>query len=152
MSGRLAMARHEARALVVRELVAEHGVLSRRLAQLQQRVGDQLQASARRQAALDGENIRLRGELVRMRTAVAWDLRSAALVPRAATGPRGLAPRIAPGLLEAQAVICQTGCAGHAHPWLEPDGQCRRTGQACDRLEDETLSTATRGAGPSDPE
>ena len=125
MSGRPAMARHEARALVVRELVAEHGVLSRRLAQLQQRVGDQLQASARRQAAL---------------------------VPRAATGPRGLAPRIAPGLLEAQAVICQTGCAGHAHPWLEPDGQCRRTGQACDRLEDETLSTATRGAGPSDPE
>ena len=101
MSGRPAMARHEARALVVRELVAEHGVLSRRLAQLQQRVGDQLQASARRQAALDGENIRLRGELVRMRTAVAWDLRSAALVPRAATGPRGLAPRIAPGLLEA---------------------------------------------------
>ena len=125
MSGRPAMARHEARALVVRELVAEHGVLSRRLAQLQQRVGDQLQASARRQAAL---------------------------VARAATGPRGLAPRIAPGLLEAQAVICQTGCAGHAHPWLEPDGQCRRTGQACDRLEDETLSTATRGAGPSDPE
>ena len=146
MSGRPAMA------LVTRGLVAEHGALLRRLAQLQQRVGDQLQASARRQAALDGENIRLRGELVRMRTAVAWDLRPAALVPRDATGSRGRAPRIAPGLLEAQAVICQTGCAGHAHPWLEPDGQCRRTGQACDRLEDETLSTATRGAGPSDPE
>jgi hypothetical protein len=131
VSGRPAMA------LVTRGLVAEHGALLRRLAQLQQRVGDQLQASARRQAALDGENIRLRGELVRMRTAVAWDLRPAALVPRAATGPRSRAPRIAPGLLEAQAVICQTGCAGHAHPWLEPDGQCRRTGQACDRLEDE---------------
>ena len=57
MSGRPAMARHEARTLVVRELVAEHGVLSRRLAQLQQRVGDQLQASARRQATLSHSGV-----------------------------------------------------------------------------------------------
>ncbi|MEZ5702753.1 MAG: hypothetical protein R3E42_13695 [Burkholderiaceae bacterium] len=39
-----------------------------------------------------------------------------------------------PGAPEAQAVICQTGCVGHAHPWLAPDGQCRRSGDACERI------------------
>jgi hypothetical protein len=32
----------------------------------------------------------------------------------------------------AQKIICQTGCVGHAHHWLQDDGQCARTGQDCD--------------------
>lgn len=117
------------------DLAQEHVALVGRLGRLQQRVTEQLQAGARRQAALEAENLRLRCELVRMRTAVAWDLRPMVLHARPVPGPQASAPRAEAGLREAQAVICQTGCAGHAHPWLEPDGQCRRTGQACDRLE-----------------
>lgn len=124
-------------ALAAQDLALEHVALVGRLGRLQQRVTEQLQAGASRQAALEAENLRLRCELVRMRTAVAWDLRPAALQSPPVPGPGANAPRVEAEMREAQAVICQTGCVGHAHPWLEPDGQCRRTGQACDRLEDE---------------
>lgn len=150
MNNRLVVVRGRALS-AAQDLAQEHVALVGRLGRLQQRVTEQLQAGARRQAALEAENLRLRCELVRMRTAVAWDLRPAALQSPPRPGPRGVAPRLDAEMREAQAVICQTGCAGHAHPWLEPDGQCRRTGQPCDRLEDAFVSTAARGAGPSNP-
>lgn len=121
----------EARALKI-----EHGALVRRLAHLQQRVGEQLQAAARHQATLEAQNLRLRAELVRLRTAAVWGLPTQvrALVARAAERRPAVAP--AQGLREAQAVLCQTACVGHAHVWLGQDGQCRQTGMACDRLHD----------------
>lgn len=133
---------------VAQELSAEHGAVVRRLARLQQRVTGQMQDSAGRQAALEAENLRLRGELVRLHTAVAWNLRAAVLWSRPVPGTQAHPARAVEGMREAQAVICQTGCAGHAHPWLEPDGQCRRTGQACDRLEDDIEFTADRSGVP----
>lgn len=139
-------------AQVTQDVVHEHGALLRRLAQLQQRVSDQLWTAERRRRDLEADNIRLRAELVRVRTAMLWNLGPASAVPWPAPGHRAPAPQADSRLREARAVICQTGCAGHAHPWLEPDGQCRRTGQTCDRLEDETRPAATRGAGASDPE
>ncbi len=33
-------------------------------------------------------------------------------------------------------VLCQTGCQGHAHPWLDADGSCRLTGGDCTRVRD----------------
>ena len=47
------------------------------------------------------------------------------------------------GARDAQSVISQTGCVGHAHPWLDDDGQCRLSGQVCERLE-EAVSTPQR--------
>lgn len=116
-------------------LLVEHGALVRRLAALQQRVSTQLQGAGRRVAALEADNLRLRAELVRMRTAVVWGLGPSPLPARAANPLRSPHPH-APELLAAGKVICQTGCVGHAHPWLAADGHCRRTGQACARLED----------------
>jgi hypothetical protein len=127
-------------------LSGEHGVLVRRLAQLQQRVGEQLQASARRVSLLEADNLRLRAELMRMKTAVAWNLREAAMVPPARPRLRVVNAGAAPGLEAAQAVICQTGCAGHAHPWLDPDGQCRRTGRSCEPTGGEVAPADTPGA------
>ena len=121
-----------ARPELVTELSAEHGVLVRRLAQLQQRVGEQLQASARHASRLEAENLRLRAALIRMKTSVAWNLRGAAMQSPPPPKRRAVDPVAAPGLEAAHAVICQTGCAGHAHPWLEADGQCRRTGRSCE--------------------
>lgn len=121
-------------AQVIQELVAEHGALLRRLAQLQQRVSDQLQTAERRQRDLEADNIRLRAELVRVRTATVWGLRPAALARRAVPALRREASDQQEAMREAQAVICQTGCVGHAHPWLGEDGQCLRSGQACERL------------------
>lgn len=126
--------------LVIRELVTEHGTLLRRLAQLQQRVSDQLQTAERRQRDLEADNIRLRAELVRVRTALVWGLRPAALLRRAVPAQRREVGDVREAMPEAQAVICQTGCVGHAHPWLGEDGQCLRSGQACERLAEDAQS------------
>lgn len=129
----------------VRVLWDEHGVLLRRLAHLQHSLGAQLEEAARRQAALEAQNLRLRAELVCWRTATVWGLpvqSRTTLVALAGPRPALLKAR---GMREAQAVLCQTGCVGHAHPWLE-DGHCRQTGQACDRLQPVEPTPAERGA------
>lgn len=115
-----------------REIATEHGVLTRQLAGLQRRVDEQMRAHARRVAALEDEVLWLRVQLVMARTCLLWGLGVAGVVrpvPRRARTPVAGAVE---AMAEASSVICQTGCVGHAHPWLEADGQCRRTGQACE--------------------
>lgn len=127
-------ARHDSAA--VRELAREHGALLRQLGGLQQRLGETMRADRARANELESQNLLLRAELVVLRTGVLWGLGSGVLVRRARPLVRGKA--FDPAMGAAQAVICQTGCVGHAHPWLEADGQCRRSGQACERPVDET--------------
>ncbi len=112
-----------------REIAIEHGALTRQMAGLQRRLGEQMRGMAQRVAVLEDEVLRLRAQLVVARTCMLWGLNASEvtrLPPSRANG--GLVPA---GLAEASSVICQTGCVGHAHPWLETDGQCRRTGLAC---------------------
>jgi hypothetical protein len=112
----------------------EHSLLLRQLAGLQRRVSGQLGACASRLTALDGEVLRLRAQLMVARTGILWGLGTESLAWTA--GPRARAHRPVPGqtaMNAAQAVICRTGCVGHAHPWLAADGQCLRSGQACER-------------------
>lgn len=111
------------------ELAHEHGALIRQLGALQRRVGDLLRAHADAIVDLQGQNIRLRAELVVLSSAAYWGLGLAGVVRRAPA--RAIAPPRLPPWPEAQAVICQTGCVGHAHPWRDDAGQCRRTGLAC---------------------
>lgn len=118
------------------ELVAEHGVLMRQIGGLQRRSSELLRASTARETALLAENLRLRAELVLLRTSVFWGLGAAAVLRRRSPAVRSRPP-VEAGAREAQGVICQTGCVGHAHPWLDEEGQCRRSGQACDRLGDD---------------
>jgi len=35
---------------------------------------------------------------------------------------------------QADELLCQTGCASHAHHWLQDDGQCQRKGGECERV------------------
>ncbi len=117
------------------ELVAEHGVLMRQIGGLQRRSSELLRASTARETALLAENLRLRAELVLLRTSVFWGLGAAMVLRRPPAVRAARPPAVDAGAREAQAVICQTGCVGHAHPWLEADGQCRRSGQACERVD-----------------
>ncbi len=139
------VALHPARfdSATARELVSEHGALTRLLAGLQHRMGELLRTHALQVQALESEILRLRGQLVVARTGLLWGLPrgrrlagTLALRPAPTARPSAAAaapaPVSDPALHEANAVICQTGCVGHAHPWLEVDGQCRRTGQACE--------------------
>ena len=115
------------------EVSTEHGALTRRLAGLQSRVDAQLRASNEKVLALEGEVLRLRTQLVLARTCVLWGLNAMVLtrpLQQRRTKPEGTLPSLA----EASGVICQTGCVGHAHPWLDADGQCRRTGVACNQV------------------
>jgi hypothetical protein len=115
------------------ELVIEHGVLLRQIGGLQRRSSELQQAAAVREATLQAENLRLRAELVLLRTSVFWGLGAATVKRRPAAARPPIPSDHAHQAPEAQAVICQTGCVGHAHPWLESDGQCRRSGQPCER-------------------
>lgn len=121
----------------VQELSGEHGALARRLAALQDRVSRQIADHADQVRVLQAEVVRLRGRLMQARTALLWGLARGDLrgPSQALTRPGVLARRlslVSEALPEAHAVICQTGCAGHAHAWLEADGVCRRTGSTCD--------------------
>lgn len=115
------------------ELAREHGALIRQLGALQRRVGDLLRYHADAIVNLQEQNIRLRAELLLLRSAAYWGLGVAGVVRRAPA--RAVASPVQPPWPEAQAVICQTGCVGHAHPWRDDAGQCRRTGQACAPVE-----------------
>ena len=111
----------------------EHEAVLRHWGRLQRQMDDVLGVALAREAALTGENLRLRAELVLLRTRVLWGMGHAQM-HRSPRHSRVVQPLLEPGSREAQAVICQTGCVGHAHPWLEADGQCRRSGRACEPL------------------
>jgi hypothetical protein len=115
-----------------RALCAEHSALLRQMAALQRRVSEQVTQQAARLAAVEAENFRLRAALVRSRTAVLWGLPpTSSALPVRRPAPRSATPVVERKWREAQAAICQTGCVGHAHAWLDDQGQCRRTGEAC---------------------
>lgn len=129
-----ALLRHDS--VAAREIAIEHGVLSRQMAGLQRRVGEQMRAYARQVSALQEEVVHLRAQLVVSRTCMLWGLGVAGVVKPLVRRARVAAAQVeAAAMAEASQVICQTGCVGHAHPWLEADGQCSRTGTACTQME-----------------
>ncbi len=103
------------------ELQHEHGVLLRYLGEVQRGVSARL-------ARLEADNLRLRAALLVNRTAWLWGLGPPA-TPAGRTGATLATPPAS-----ALRVLCQVGCAGHAHAWLDEGGQCRRTGSACEAL------------------
>lgn len=121
-------------------LAQEHGALVRLLGGLQRRVATLQAEHAQALGDLQAEVLRLRAQLVASRTRVFWGLAagvdgssavSLADEPVARTDHRP-SGGVSATLAAASTVICQTGCMGHAHPWRDADGQCRRTGLACE--------------------
>ena len=110
----------------------EHQLLIRRVAALQSRVTDLLRVHQAAQRALEAEIVRMRAQAVVNRTQRLWGLPEQ---PRQRREPSGTAVGThAPGVRAEQAadsVLCQTGCVGHAHAWLQADGGCSRTSRAC---------------------
>lgn len=126
------------------DLIHEHRVLMHQIGGLQRRSSAQMQAMQAREAAWQTEALRLRAELVLLRTSIFWGLGVVMALRRpGAVRTRSRVTSVWADAPQAQAVICQTGCVGHAHPWLAEDGQCRRSGQTCDRLPQDAAPTAT---------
>ncbi len=122
-------------------LAAEHAVLLRWVGRLQQRI-DRLMTTAHAVIATqDAEILGLRGRLLVARTAALWGLAGTGVGTKT-TGLTASTARVtfwrlgldAGAGVTAQTVICQTGCVGHAHHWLDATGQCWLDGQPCTTL------------------
>jgi hypothetical protein len=116
-------------------VVLEHAVLCRHMGGVQDRVSRLMREKEVALSALTSEVVRLRGQLVVTRTTLLWGMNT----PVASIPHRSRASSTVPSqsgtaqdLEAARKAICQTGCAGHAHPWLSDDGQCRWSGRVCD--------------------
>lgn len=137
------------------EVLAELKALRRAYAQVQQRCTSLVQAIHARNRALEAEVMRLRAKVIIRDTALAWaregrpqaagqtvaHLRpgigpfaaaSVALMPAflASDQTEGDIPDLEERLVEADLVICQTGCLSHDAHWRVED-HCRRHNKPC---------------------
>ena len=113
-------------------LVVEHGCLLRHWAGLQARVSRQCDEQHHRCLQLEAELMRWRARWVLATTQLLWGLgwpRLGPLPQRPVTSVEEAGPPTS-----AARVICQSGCAGHAHPWHDEDGHCRLMGGDCERV------------------
>lgn len=124
------------------EVIREHGVLVRHWAHLQQTITETARENGRTVAALETEVIRLRGQLLVARTQLFWGISGAPPVAltrqHRASASSSPAPSSWP---QVDAVLCRTGCAGHAHPWRDDEGLCIRSGEPCGPVEPERSSS-----------
>jgi hypothetical protein len=114
--------------------LAEHLALVRQMARLQWHMDRLLAASQEQAERQSAEIVRLRGQLLVARTAALWGM---AGVPQQVLRAKRVTDRPqAQNVIQDAAtrnVICQTGCVGHAHAWLDDAGHCQRDGLVCER-------------------
>jgi hypothetical protein len=114
--------------------LSEHLALIRQMARLQWHMDHLRAASQERAERQSAEIVCLRGQLLVARTAALWGM---AGVPPQVPRARRISPRAHPqNVIQDPAtrnVICQTGCVGHAHAWLDDAGHCQRDGRVCER-------------------
>ena len=120
--------------------LTEHLALIRQLARLQSQMDHLLAVSQDRAERQSAEIVHLRGQLLVARTAALWGMVGLRPhVPRAGQG--GVAARAPQAVIQDNAtrrVICQTGCVGHAHAWLDDTGHCQRDGRVCEHTRQES--------------
>ncbi|HNT84268.1 MAG: hypothetical protein IT498_05800 [Rubrivivax sp.] len=111
-------------------LQREHQLLLRHLGRVQQRVSEQMLAQAQRCAALEAELMQWRARWIVATTRRLWGLGGFDQPP----APARAVPADRSAWASATEVLCQTGCAGHAHPWRDEQGRCALTASDCTRV------------------
>ena len=114
-------------------MAAEHALLLRHWGRVQARVTAQTCDQAARCAALEAEVMRLRARWMIASTQWLWGLGWAGLGPQPERAGESAGEQES-SALNVTEVICQTGCASHAHPWRRGEGECRLTGGECTRV------------------
>lgn len=116
-------------------LIDEYAVLCRQWGRAQRHADDSLRLWRQRCAALESEAMRLRGRLLALRTALLWGLPVPWMLTACTTAPARRRDADDPEPLdEAERLLCQVGCQGHAHPALGDEGTCRWRGGVCQVL------------------
>lgn len=121
------------------DVAHEHAVLSRHLGNVQNRISNLIREKDLALEALTCEIVQLRAQLVIARTFVLWGMDMQLMCMNRKVLSSTQMQLLIDGSLNLEAArkaICQTGCTGHAHHWLSEDGQCRRSGRACDASAD----------------
>jgi hypothetical protein len=114
--------------------LSEHLVLIRQMARLQWHMDHLRAASQERAERQSAEIVRLRGQLLVARTAALWGMAGdPPRVPRAKPVTARPQPENVIQHAATRSAICQTGCVGHAHAWLDDTGHCQRDGRVCER-------------------
>jgi hypothetical protein len=113
------------------DLVTEHAALARWLGKLQRRMGVLHYDHRQQVAKLNEDVMHLRGQTLVLRTATLWGLGGLLLASFGRKERVLLSRTMDATWREASEVICQTGCAGHAHPWRDTQGLWRRTVELC---------------------
>ena len=113
-------------------LIAEHAVLARALGTAQRRFTAEAAAAEARIAALQRELAQMRSERTQMLALLG---RLAQALPAAPRRRGGRTPDAEPvathaAWVEADRLICQTGCRSDGAPWRVED-RCRRSGVRC---------------------
>ena len=103
---------------------AEHRVLCREYAAVQERCSRVMAQQRGEIERLQAQALRLRAAVIVRDTALALAREDHARLVARLAGERDTAA------VAADLVICQTGCLGHGDYWREQD-QCRRTGLSC---------------------
>lgn len=124
------------------ELAAEHGTVLRHWASVQNRVTRQMCEQALHCERLESELMHLRARWVVATTSMLWGLGW----PGAARPAAPVRAADSAAASSAAEVICQLGCAGHAHHWRSDEGECRLTGGDCSRVPPEPV----RAVAPDD--
>ncbi|MFT3780299.1 MAG: hypothetical protein QM772_18895 [Ottowia sp.] len=128
------------------ELLAEHGALLRHWAGVQARVSRQMGDQQQRCAALETELMQWRARWIVATTQMLWGLGWPSLAPV----PSRVVRQVDEAPPSATDVLCQTGCASHAHPWRGDEGQCRLTGSDCTRVPPTAQERSARVAAVGD--
>ena len=125
-------------AMTAAGLDGDYGALVRHLAKLQMRISDLVALQTIERHRLEAQLTRLHAGRIVAETQRFWHVASAG-TPHAVRDS-GVSVKVDPGpatapedLRQAREAICETGCQGHAHPWLSA-GRCQLSGNACDRL------------------
>ncbi len=120
----------------------EHLALVRLWGQWQQRADKMVESLVQEHRSkvqkLEGQVTRLRAQLMVQRTGLLWGISHGL---HAYTRKRASQTSTATEASSESGndVLCRTGCMGHAHSWLGPEGQCRLQGKACEHVTGVTL-------------
>lgn len=111
-------------------MLQDYGRVQARCSEQMRTLAEKVRQQAQEIELLRAQSMRLRAEVIRRDTALAWAKADLQALQQAETGAGGSTDALESSLHAADLVICQTGCLSHGEFWRVQD-HCKRTGKTC---------------------